>query len=130
MTEQFKPENVVDAEERLHELHPELTNRLARALDRLQMAQPYQQLRGRTAQAKPAAAAPADLTAEQHAIHEAAMTQQLSALLTVAAELNKTVNSPDPKASPDRHFRDNLKEQLRRVALDKKPSIETPDKPS
>src|SRR5689334_16416051 len=121
MTEQFKPNPAIQPDEKLEELDAEVTDRLARALDRFQMAQPYQNLTGRRSAAKTdqsASSALPELTPEQRAMREAFVTQELSALLSLAGKLNQTYNLSQPKATPDRHYRDSLKEELRQMARD------------
>lgn len=127
MTEQFKPN--LSAEDRLDELDPELTDRLARALDRFQLAQPYQQLTGRRtdpAKEQLAKAPLPELTAEQKAARESMINQELSALIMLAGELNQEFNAARIKATPDRHYRDSLKAELQKAALDKKKTSEPP----
>jgi|SRR5690349_11897798 hypothetical protein len=126
MTEQFKPN---PPDERLEELDAEVTDRLARALDRFQMAQPYQNLTGRrsdTKTDKTAGASLPELTPEQRAMREAFVTQELSALLSLAGELSQGYGSARQKAEPDRHYRDSLKEELRQMARNKKKPGEKP----
>ncbi len=115
MTEQSK----FDAAENLNELDPELTERLARALDRFQMAQPYQQSR-RSPEAEQEIGPLPELTPEQKAARELMLKQELSAFMTVAGQLYQQFNSARPAATPDLHYRDGLKEELRRAAQARK----------
>jgi len=127
MTEEFEPD-----EDKLEDLDPELTDKLARALDRFQMAQAYQPLVGRgnrqpsTAGLQTKSETENKLTAEQKAAYEAKLTQELKALLITAASLNQVFGAARLKAAPDAHYRQNLKEELGQAARLKKPSPDNP----
>lgn len=100
--------------ERLSELDPEVTRRLSRALDRLQRTLPYQQLNrsDNRAIAQPETVQqPTYLTEAERAAHEEFVTQELSALLVVAAQLNQAFEVNKPQA--DRRFRDQLRAQFK-----------------
>lgn len=102
--------------ERLSELDPEVTRRLSRALDRLQRTLPYQQLNQGSYQASnqpETAAQPSYLSEAERAAHEEFVTQELSALLAVAAQLNQVFEASKTQAQADRHFRDQLRAQFK-----------------
>jgi hypothetical protein len=123
MSEQFKPTPGIPADDRLEELDPEVTDRLTRALDRFQMAQPYQQLSGRRSDStgsKTETGPLPELTPEQQAMREAFVTQELSSLVMLAGQLNQELGAERIKAAPDRHFRDSLKAELQQAARQKK----------
>jgi hypothetical protein len=107
--------------ERLAELDPEVTRRLARALDRLQLARPYQPLVSRTS--NESSSEPeintATLTAAERAAHEAFVQAELSALLTLAGQLNHAYEA-QPQAQPDLHFKNHLKAELLKQAQARK----------
>jgi hypothetical protein len=65
-----------------------------------------------------------ELTEEQRAARKALMNQELSELLALSGKLNEAFNSTRLKAKPDQHYRNNLKEELHRMALEKKKSAE------
>jgi hypothetical protein len=102
--------------ERLSELDPEVTRRLSRALDRLQQTRPYQQINQRSA---PASNGPevsqrrSYLSEAERLAHEEFVTQELSALLAVAAGLNQAFETVKPQAQADRRFRDQLRAQFK-----------------
>ena len=100
--------------ERLSELDPEVTRRLSRALDRLQRTLPYQQLNqgsSQTSSQPEAVRQPTYLNEAERAAHEEFVTQELAALLSVAAQLNQVFEVTKPQA--DRRFRDQLRAQFK-----------------
>ncbi len=113
---------------RLTELDPEVTRRLARALDRLQTARPYQP----TVVANPASnPEKADelpplthLSPEERSAHEAFVMKELSTLLMLAGQLNHTYEV-QPQANPDVRFKNVLKAEILRQASTRKPSKDT-----
>lgn len=98
--------------ERLSELDPEVTRRLARALDRLQQTRPYQQINQRAAEPE-AIRRPAYASEAERLAHEEFVTQELAALLAVAARLNGAIETLKPQAQADRRFRDQLRAQFK-----------------
>ncbi len=98
--------------ERLAELDPELTDRLARTLDRIQRSQPYQRISGSaTREERPTP--PKELSAAERALREEYITQELSALLVIAGQLSQKYNNLNTReARPDQHFRNSLRDQL------------------
>ncbi len=102
--------------ERLSELDPEVTRRLSRALDRLQKTLPYQQLNQASSQpsSQPEAVRQPTYSSEAaRAAHEEFVTQELSALLAVAAQLNQVFEANKPQAQADRRFRDQLRARFK-----------------
>ncbi len=106
--------------ERLSELDPELTRRLARTLDRLQKSQPYQPISRPVSASASADSAQAEvllpqasLSPEEMARREDFLNQELSALLAVAGQLNAQFEAERRRATPDRHFRDALRSQFK-----------------
>lgn len=98
--------------ERLSELDPEITRRLARALDRLQQTRPYQSLTQTTTQ--PENFQPPTYASEAERLaHEEFVNQELAALLAVAAQLSQAFEVAKPQAQADRHFRDQLRAQFK-----------------
>jgi hypothetical protein len=109
--------------ERLAELDPEITRRLARALDRLQLARPYQPLVSRTSNessSEPEITTPS-LTDAERATHEAFVQAELSALLALAGQLSHAYEA-QPQAQPDQHFKNHLKAELLKQAQAHKPA--------
>lgn len=101
--------------ERLGELDPELTERLARALDRLQRTQPYQELGRRPkSTVTPKEVNLPELSDAERAAREEFISQQLSSLLAVAGRLSQALEADRPKIQADRHFRDRLKAELKK----------------
>ena len=102
--------------ERLADLDPEVTRRLSRALDRLQQTRPYQQLTGNPGPASGQAGTvpPRAYASEAERLaHEEFVTQELTALLAVAAQLSQTFERNKPQAQADRRFRDQLRAQFK-----------------
>ncbi len=101
--------------ERLGELNPEVTARLSRALDRLQLSQPYQQIRrgARPSASSDKEAPPSELTEEERAAREELINQELGALLAIAGQLNQVFEDNRLKAQADRTFREQLKAQFK-----------------
>lgn len=103
--------------ERLGELDPELTERLARALDRLQRTLPYQEVGRRpksTAASKDKEVSLPALSEAERAAREEFISQQLSILLAVAGRLNQALAAESPKIQADRHFRERLKAEFKK----------------
>jgi hypothetical protein len=102
--------------ERLAELDPEVTRRLARTLDRLQRTRPYQQL-NRSAHQTPSQpetpANPPNLSEAERAAHEEFVTSELTALLAVAGQLAQAFETTRPQAQADRRFREQLRSQFK-----------------
>jgi hypothetical protein len=102
--------------ERLAELDPEVTRRLARTLDRLQRTRPYQQL-NRSAYQTPGQpetpANPLNLSEAEQAAHEEFVTGELTALLAVAGQLAQAFETNRPQAQADRRFREQLRSQFK-----------------
>lgn len=102
--------------ERLAELDPEVTRRLARTLDRLQRTQPYQQLQrnayDRPGQAEPPTP-PVNLSEAERAAHEEFVTNELTSLLAVAGQLSQAFETTRPQAQADRRFREQLRSQFK-----------------
>lgn len=100
--------------EHLADLDPEVTRRLARALDRLQRTLPYQQINQSSyrnpAQAEPISQ-PLSLTEVERAAHEEFVSRELATLLAVAGQLSQVFESNRPQA--DRRFRDQLRAQFK-----------------
>lgn len=101
--------------ERLADLDPEVTRRLARALDRLQRTRPYQQLSQSYQPSAPAESATPSLTLSEaeRAAHEEFVSRELASLLAVAGQLAQVFESARPQAQADRRFRDNLRAQFK-----------------
>jgi hypothetical protein len=102
--------------ERLSELDPEVTRRLSRALDRLQQTRPYQPINQRSGPASnepEASRGRSYLSEAEQLAHEEFVTQELSALLAVAARLNQAFETLKPQAQADRRFRDQLRAQFK-----------------
>ncbi|MBN9391536.1 MAG: hypothetical protein J0I20_26120 [Chloroflexi bacterium] len=102
--------------ERLSELDPEVTRRLSRALDRLQQTQPYQQINqrsGQTSNEPEVSQRRTYLSEAEQLAHEEFVTQELSVLLAVAAQLNQAFETVKPQAQADRRFRDQLRAQFK-----------------
>lgn len=102
--------------ERLTDLDPEVTQRLARALDRLQRTQPYQQLNQNffqnPTQSEPLTQ-PVSLSDAEQAAHEEFVSTELATLLAVAGQLNQIFETNRPQAQADRHFREQLRAQFK-----------------
>ncbi|MDB5079715.1 MAG: hypothetical protein JWP00_1639 [Chloroflexi bacterium] len=98
--------------ERLAELDPEVTRRLARALDRLQQTLPYQQL-------DQSPGRPENLIQQlvlseaERAAHEEFVSQELLSLLGVANQLVQAFGTTRPQAQADRRFREQLRAQFK-----------------
>ncbi|HEX2911208.1 MAG TPA: hypothetical protein VH186_10400 [Chloroflexia bacterium] len=104
--------------ERLGELDPVITERLARALDRLQMTLPYQQVARRS---QTSASAETEKTLEQlspaeRQAREDFINQELSALLVIAGQMTQAFQTEKPRAQADKRFKDNLRAQFTRPA--------------
>ena len=101
--------------EQLSGLDPEITELLARALDRLQKTRPYQPI-SRYSQnngepLKKEGSLP--LNEAEKAIRTQYVTQELTSLLAVAGQLSQSFFKESSRnAKPDRHFKDNLRAQL------------------
>ena len=98
--------------ERLAGLDPEVTRRLARALDRLQRTRPYQQLTQSYQPSEPAAPS-LTLSEAERATHEEFVSRELASLLAVAGQLAQVFESNRPQAQADRRFRDQLRAQFK-----------------
>jgi hypothetical protein len=102
--------------ERLAELDPEVTRRLARTLDRLQRTRPYQQLNRSASQTSGQPETPANqlnLSEAEQAAHEEFVTNELTALLAVAGQLAQAFEINRPQAQADRRFREQLRAQFK-----------------
>lgn len=100
--------------EGLAQLDPEVTARLARALDRLQVTLPYQQLSTPSAASRSSEPATPQLSAEERAVREEFITQELSALLAIAGQLTQSFQTARPQAQADRRFREGLRAQFKK----------------
>lgn len=102
--------------ERLAELNPELTRRLARALDRLQRTRPYQPLNQSSDQSPTQAGPltqPVSMSETERIAHEEFVSAELSSLLAVAGQLAQAFESNRPQAQADRRFREQLRTQFK-----------------
>jgi hypothetical protein len=98
--------------ERLAELDPEVTRRLARALDRLQQTLPYQQLD--QSPGRPENPTQQRVLSEaERAAHEEFVSQELLSLLGVANQLVQAFGTTRPQAQADRRFREQLRAQFK-----------------
>lgn len=97
--------------EQLATLDPEITARLARTLDRLQKTLPYQQLKRPETRNDPPANP--DLSEAERAVREDFITQELSALLTLAGQLNQAFEANRPRAVADQRFKEQLRNQFK-----------------
>jgi|GEM_PF-2437729 len=113
VTDEMTSEQLLTLEkiERLAELDPEITERLARALDRIQQTRPYQAVAH-----SPQTAAPpipqVQLTEAERALREEFISQELGSLLALVGQLVKKYSNTTREAQPDKHFRDQLRGQL------------------
>jgi hypothetical protein len=98
--------------ERLAELDPEVTRRLARALDRLQQTLPYQQLDQSTGRPENPTQQRV-LSEAERAAHEEFVSQELLSLLGVANQLVQAFGTTRPQAQADRRFREQLRAQFK-----------------
>ena len=98
--------------ERLAELDPLVTARLARALDRLQRAMPYQQFSPRPSTPASEPALP-ELSPAELAAREKFITRELTTLLAVAGQLARRFEDNRHQAQPDRRFKESLRAQFK-----------------
>ncbi len=113
ISDELTPEQLLTLEEieRIAELDPEITERLARALDRLQLTQPYQSVSRST----PSAANPmpqVHLTEVERVARDKIISQELDSLLALAGQLVQKFSKTTRESQPDKHFRDQLRGQL------------------
>jgi hypothetical protein len=104
---------ILEQIERLEELNPEVTERLARALDRLQRSQPYQELGRRRRSSATISPPQAELSEAERVAHEEFITQELSSLLAIAGKLNQALETSRLQGQPDQRFRERLKAELK-----------------
>lgn len=103
--------------EQLGELDPEVTRRLARALDRLQLTRPYQPVSESRPSVSSSESQPQPqlnfLTEEEKALHEEFVRAELASLLAIAGQLNRAY---ELQAEADPHYRKQLKAEILRQA--------------